>query len=201
MKPHTSLLALLLLTGIFSQTASARYLQSDPNGLDDGPNTYNYAGQNPIVYFDPNGLTKIRFKKETGLLTIDPEIEGRLPYSVPATSGTPNCGCDETAKNKGPIPSANYYLYVKDLTNPGFFGDVARNLRGDWGDWRVPLTPTRPGELHGRSGFFLHGGSFPGSAGCIDIGGGLTGNPITDRVLQDILSDPDGRIPFRVRSN
>lgn len=33
-----------------------RYLQSDPLGLDAGPNTYEYADSNPLVLFDMYGL-------------------------------------------------------------------------------------------------------------------------------------------------
>lgn len=48
---------------------------------------------------------------------------------------------------------------------------------GDWGRGRVPLHPAsvEPGPApctgtRARSGFYLHGGIIPGSAGCIDIG-------------------------------
>jgi len=46
---------------------------------------------------------------------------------------------------------------------------------GDWGSGRVPLRPRHLerapcGDASARSGFFLHGGWFSGSSGCIDIG-------------------------------
>jgi len=62
----------------------------------------------------------------------------------------------------------------------------------------MPLNPNNGTQTHGRSGFFLHGGQFPGSAGCIDIGGGLHGDENTNRVLNDIMNDPDGDVPVTV---
>lgn len=47
---------LLLALACFSTTASARYVQADPIGLEGGPNVYSYANNAPTIYTDPSGL-------------------------------------------------------------------------------------------------------------------------------------------------
>lgn len=41
---------------LFTTTASARYIQADPIGLEGGPNVYTYANNAPTMYTDPTGL-------------------------------------------------------------------------------------------------------------------------------------------------
>ena len=38
-----------------------------------------------------------------------------------------------------------------------------------WGNYRLPITKKGGTETFGRGGFFLHGGAFAGSIGCIDL--------------------------------
>jgi hypothetical protein len=157
------------------------------------------VGGNPVNAVDPLGLTTIFYDSGTQMMSVYPELPGRSSYYFPATSGRPNCGCDETSKDNGPIPRGDYTINPNDLSNPPWYKDIPRNTRGDWGDWRVPMIPNPGTNTYGRSGFFMHGGALPGSAGCIDIGGGLFGNSTTDQLLNDILNDPDGKVPVFVK--
>ena len=114
-------------------------------------------------------------------------IDANKVYTVLATSGKGNCmnkpSCASEV-NKGPISKGHYYLLNKELNNPVPVWDFARNMaKGDWGDWRISLHPVFGTVKYGRSGFFMHGGRFAGSAGCIDIGGGIFGNQITDKEI------------------
>ncbi|MET4163563.1 RHS repeat-associated protein [Marinobacterium sp. MBR-111] len=173
--------------------ATGRYIESDPIGLRAGLNTYSYVYNSPLKYIDHYGLTALTYDNASGTLTVDPQ-NGQSPYTIPASSGRDG-STDQTKKNEGPIPSGEYTGDNRNLTNPGLFGDLLRNTQGDW---RMPLTPNSGTNTYGRDGFFIHGGRSEGSAGCIDLGGGILGNDDTDRLLKDILNDPDGYIPVKV---
>jgi RHS repeat-associated protein len=182
---------------------TGRYLEPDPLSLSGGVNPYNYVAGNPANWIDPLGATKLKFHTSRFLLYIDPETTPLHPYRIPATSGRDECMNQPKCSDeffRGPIPPGLYALDTRLLSKPGFFARLARNTLGDWGEWRAPLTPAAGTPLpKSRTGnFFLHLGRFPGSAGCIDIGGGLFGNPVTDQVLRDLLSDPDGLVPVEV---
>jgi LysM repeat protein len=131
------------------------------------------------------------FHISQGLLTVYTEDGGK--YDIMATSGKDKCqnNPSEDCQKKsfeGPIPVGIYYLNPKDMSDPNFAMDLARNLLGDWGDWRIVLKPAETTQTHRRNNFFIHGGRKKGSAGCIDIGGGILGDKQTDRLKKDILA-------------
>lgn len=104
----------------------------------------------------------------------------------PATSGIPGHS-QQKDKNRGPIPEGKYYFLTRDISfNP--LRAITNHFLGDWGLYRVPLKPFSKTNTFGRKDFYIHGGSKPGSAGCIDLGNHVENvlNPLmyTDRVIE-----------------
>jgi len=96
-----------------------------------------------------------------------------LVYYTPATSGkgehmnNPN---SQGISYLGPIPEGTYYFSNSQWESQSILRQVNNIVagNGDWGDYNVPLSPiTYQGY---RNDFYLHGGFFEGSAGCIDAG-------------------------------
>ena len=138
------------------------------------------------------------FGDKTTLMTV-PAQSGR-PYSVTAKDAKDCGGSTTDSylnnpkyvgiKDNGPIPEGTYRFKPADMTifsaweqvqmiTGGKYTDpYGVSLHGgDWGSGRVALNPVKVlpgpkgcGDTRKRSGFYLHGGSLPGSSGCIDIG-------------------------------
>jgi hypothetical protein len=86
----------------------------------------------------------------------------------------------QNIKDKGPIPEGQYKVdpartqSISDISSwdriKGAFGRGPwPGLENSWGDHRTWLTPSEGTSTFERSGFTIHGGSVPGSAGCIDL--------------------------------
>jgi len=127
----------------------------------------------------------LKFSISRGVLSVR---SGSVAYDIKASSGrgacknAPSHDC-QMLHYEGPIPAGLYYLNSSDLDDPSLLGDIGRRLTGDW---RIRIKPSAGTHTHGRTNFFIHGGSIQGSAGCIDIGGGLLGNSVTDKLKNDI---------------
>ena len=141
---------------------------------------------------------QLLFKVSTNTLYVS---SSSFSMSIPASSGTGACAnnassvCQVTAW-QGSIPLGTYTMFSSEISNPNVLGTIVRSLTGDWGSWRVPLHPNAGTNTYGRSGFFIHGGSDQGSAGCIDIGGGLFGSTETDTLR--VMLEASGVITLEV---
>lgn len=107
---------------------------------------------------------------------------GKPPVCWKAVSGRSGYQAKEhqNLRDKGPLPEGTWLVkqgeyqrmperslleqLVNELGRGGWPGGES-----SWGRHRIWLSPKVGTETHGRSGFSIHGGSDPGSAGCIDL--------------------------------
>ncbi len=101
--------------------------------------------------------------------------DGSVIYSTSATSGKGehmNNPASQHIENLGPIPEGEYSYKNNKWQTMTRIQQIKRLiLGGDWGTHNVPLEVVRNNSA--RSGFYLHGGLFKGSAGCIDVGANI----------------------------
>ena len=100
-------------------------------------------------------------------------VGGGKSFAYPAVSGKPDAkrkfdNSEERQKQKGvgPIPQGDYWISPEDLWENAWYKSGSTS---GWGNYRITLRVYPGTETHGRGGFFIHGGSVAGSAGCIDL--------------------------------
>ena len=67
----------------------------------------------------------------------------------------------------GPIPEGEYWIGPSGLQENSWYR--LRNPRMAWGNYWITIHPYPDTQTYKRGGFFIHGGSTQGSAGCIDL--------------------------------
>jgi Protein of unknown function (DUF2778) len=97
---------------------------------------------------------------------------GSKVYIYSAVSGKPQNGRFDYSteaqkqKNKGPIPEGTYWIKPDELWENAWY---KLGSTDSWGNYRITIHPFTTTETYKRGGFFIHGGSVPGSIGCIDL--------------------------------
>jgi hypothetical protein len=123
----------------------------------------------------PQSTVELLFDGSTLTMT------GAADLTWPAVSGRPDKsgGFDYSPErqrigNVGPIPAGEYWVdpeQLVDLTDRWFY---SVRFEDAWGTHRITIHPAGETHTFGRGGFFIHGGTSPGSAGCIDLTGAIT---------------------------
>jgi hypothetical protein len=98
----------------------------------------------------------------------------------PAVSGRPDASgtfdyspARQRLRDAGPIPAGTYWLDPDQLVNLSERWLYSWRFEGAWGTHRITIHPFDSTRAFGRGGFFIHGGSSAGSAGCIDLTTGM----------------------------
>ena len=111
---------------------------------------------------------------------------GRPVKSWPAMSGKPYAQGKEFTSyaDEGPIPEGNWMLKQNtgEHYNPGEWRTFDEFISGtgvwklqpnSWGNQRIPIQPQQETNTFGRHSMYVHGGTIPGSSGCIDLTGNM----------------------------
>lgn len=111
---------------------------------------------------------------------------GARTLRYPAVSGRPINGSFDYSwerqgiENVGPIPEGVYWIRPDELWEVKFWRRLCLGLyscypESAWGRYLIRIHPFTTTDIRGRKGgFTIHGGSVPGSAGCIDLTSEIT---------------------------
>jgi type VI secretion system (T6SS) effector TldE1-like protein len=109
------------------------------------------------------------------------------PFKYHGVSGRPVGGSFDYSperqrqRGEGPIPAGRYWITPSEIWEAGIINWIIRRTTA-WGNFRISIHPYPDTATFGRGGFFIHGGSEPGSAGCIDLTDEM------DKFIEDLRS-------------
>ena len=72
-------------------------------------------------------------------------------------------------QGEGPLPEGDYWVDPRQLANLQERFLYSFRFEDSWGTHRLTIHPFDSTHTFGRGGFFIHGGTAPGSRGCIDL--------------------------------
>lgn len=82
---------------------------------------------------------------------------GKFDYSV----------ASQKLHNHGPIPEGDYWVQPSEVQENAWYR--LKNPQAAWGEFWLTIHPYPETNTYERGRFFIHGGSVPGSIGCIDL--------------------------------
>ena len=128
-------------------------------------------------------------------------LNGQAKKQWKAFSGNVDSSVEDQRKEDyGPLPEGEYIIHfdksIDFKRNVGII-DALNWVRKSpaWGFVATPIEHIK-GDTHNRGDFFIHGGLFKGTAGCIELNGFLNGNfhsflKLYDRSFKLIVRYPD----------
>ena len=115
----------------------------------------------------------------TRLCWVGPANRGRCWGAVSGRTGYQDAS-QQSLRDRGPIPEGLWYVRQSEYQEmpdynwiQSFLQEIGRTAwpggESSWGRRRIWLLSAPSTEIYDRSGFSIHGGDRPGSAGCIDL--------------------------------
>jgi hypothetical protein len=101
-------------------------------------------------------------------------LSGPNTSAYPAVSGRALAGATfdysvqrQRLRDTGPIPAGQYWVQPSQMWDNAWYRVAAP--RSVWGNHRLTIHILPGTQTHGRGGFFIHGGTHDGTAGCINL--------------------------------
>ena len=163
-------------------TSSLKFDGEYLHWLNDGDSVEKWKAYSGLS-FGNTPFTKEDYKKLVAIKLGDPDETSKLKSAGPTPPGVYNVGKLQVRDGVNVNSPETYsddigvikalWIYntsspdkLANLTSWGMDSDLSKI---GWGDFRATMTKTKGTDTHGRGDMYIHGGSFAGSHGCIDL--------------------------------